>query len=133
MSARRVLLVDDDDAIREFVTLFLTDEGFDVATAPHGAAALDLVGQIQPDVILLDLSMPVMDGWEFSAAYRRLPGPHVPVVALTAATDAVGAVQEIGAAGTLAKPFALDDLLAIVQNVLQQPVEQQRTSWVHGS
>ncbi len=118
MNARRVLLVDDDEAIREFVSLFLTDEGYEVATAADGAAALELVTQARPDVILLDLSMPVMDGWEFSEAYRRLPGPHAPVVALTAANDVLKSVQAIDTAGTLAKPFGLDDLLKLLTDVL---------------
>src|SRR5436309_3406591 len=61
----RILLVDDDDSIRQVVTVFLTDEGYEVAGAGDGQAALDLLATFKPDIILLDLRMPVMDGWEF--------------------------------------------------------------------
>lgn len=113
--APRILIVDDDDAIREFVGLFLTDEGFAVDSAAHGAAALTILDTVVPHLILLDLSMPVMDGWEFVRTYRDRPGPHAPVVALTAAHDPATAVEQLHPDGVLPKPFGLDDLLAVVK------------------
>jgi len=111
----RVLVVDDDKGIREFVRTVLSDEGYDVAEATDGQQALDRVAQRRPDVILLDMRMPVMDGWEFARTYRERPGPHAPIVIVTAALDVAKDAKEIGADGFLAKPFQLDDLLQLVQ------------------
>lgn len=68
-----ILVVDDDPTIREFVTLALEDEGYATQTAQDGAVALNLADQATPDLILLDMRMPVMNGWEFVEAYRN-PG-----------------------------------------------------------
>ena len=111
----RVLVVDDDKGIREFVRTVLADEGYDVTEATDGQEALDRVAQRRPDVILLDMRMPVMDGWEFARTYRERPGPHAPIVIVTAALDVAKDAKEIGADGFLAKPFQLDDLLQLVQ------------------
>ena len=108
----RILLVDDDDSIRQVVTVFLTDEGYDVAGAGDGQAALDLLATFEPNIILLDLRMPVMDGWEFVRLYRALPGPHAPIVAFVAALHPRAVQAEIGAAALLEKPFDLEELLA---------------------
>jgi CheY-like chemotaxis protein len=76
-----------------------------------------VVQALAPDVILLDMRMPVMDGWQFASAYRELPGPRARVVAMTAARDAARSGAEIGADGNLAKPFELDDLLNLVDRL----------------
>src|SRR5688500_7684891 len=68
----RVLVIDDDDELAEVLRQALRESGYAVATVRHGAAALDLIGQIQPDLILLDLRMPIMDGWSFVSQYRRI-------------------------------------------------------------
>jgi CheY-like chemotaxis protein len=69
-----VLIVDDDEAIRESLSEFLTDEGFDVETASNGREAIDLLASgLRPCAILLDLMMPVMDGWDFRAEQLRSP------------------------------------------------------------
>ena len=114
MLSRRVLVVDDEVSIREFVELFLTGEGYQVTTAGHGADALEAAERWQPAVILLDMRMPVMDGWEFARAYRGRPGPHAPIVVVTAARDAAESAGQIQADGYLAKPFDLEALLALV-------------------
>ena len=114
-SAARVLVVDDDETISEFVEMALSDEGYDVVTAPHGAAALQVINeQGSPSLILLDMRMPVMDGWQFSREYRQLDGPHAPIVVLTAAADAAQSAQQINADGYLSKPFDLSELIALV-------------------
>ena len=115
-----VLVVEDDEGIRDFVSMVLADEGYEVATAPHGAAALDLIDQAQPSLILLDMRMPIMDGWEFSRAYRELPPPHAPIVVVTAAQDAAERARQINADGYLAKPFDVDELLRIVDQYTKQ-------------
>jgi CheY-like chemotaxis protein len=72
------------------------------------------VGQEAFDLILLDMRMPVMDGWTFASAYRAAMGPHVPIVVLSAARDAAERAAQIHAEGFLGKPFDLDDLLSMV-------------------
>ena len=116
---RFVLVVDDDEAIREFVETALSDEGYEVMTAQHGAAALGLIEQRQPAVILLDMRMPVMDGWQFAQAYREQPGPHAPIIVVTAAREASERAAQIGAEGVLPKPFRLVELLDLVETHLR--------------
>jgi CheY-like chemotaxis protein len=117
-TSQPVLVVDDDESIREFVSVALTDEGYTVLTARDGAVALQWVSRQRPGVILLDMRMPVMDGWEFSRAYRATPEPHAPIIVVTAARDAADRAAQIDADGYLAKPFDLLDLLAIVERYL---------------
>jgi two-component system, chemotaxis family, chemotaxis protein CheY len=109
-----ILVVDDDEGIREFVQTVLSDEGYEVRTAWHGAAALELLDHVSPSVILLDMRMPVMDGWEFARQYRERPGPHAPIVVVTAARDAIARAAQIAADGVLPKPFRLQQLLDVV-------------------
>jgi len=112
---KTILIVDDDDTIRELVSMALNDQGYETAVACHGAEALAWLRQGSADLILLDLRMPVMDGWQFASAYRESPGPHAPVIVLTAARCAAETAVEIGAAGYVTKPFELDHLLAVVE------------------
>jgi two-component system, chemotaxis family, chemotaxis protein CheY len=114
MAKGPVLIVDDDDGIRESIDMTLSDEGYEVLTASHGADALTLVDHHSPSLILLDMRMPVMDGWQFARAYRQMPGPHAPIVVFTAALEAAGRAAEIHADGVLPKPFSLSELLEIV-------------------
>ena len=112
----KILVVDDDASIRSFIELALYTEGYQVVTAPNGALALDdLAGHGEPDLILLDMRMPVMDGWAFARAYRSRPGPHAPIVVLTAAPDASARAAEINANAHLGKPFDLDELIDVVE------------------
>jgi CheY-like chemotaxis protein len=117
-ASQRILLVDDDEGIREFVSLALTDEGFAVDSVANGEAALEAVADAAPDLILLDTRMPVMNGPEFVEAYRRRPGPHAPIVLLTAASDAEDLARQVAPDALLAKPFDLDDLLDLVGRLI---------------
>ena len=110
-----ILVVDDDDDIRAFIRMALEDDGYTVMEAPDGAAALALVERHLPCVILLDMRMPVMDGWAFARQYRMLPTSAAPIVCMTAAVDARRRCEEIAADALLAKPFQFDDLVATVQ------------------
>jgi CheY-like chemotaxis protein len=114
--AARILVVEDDDSIRDLVDLVLSSAGYEVLTAPDGAAALQVIGQTDPDLVLLDMRMPIMDGWEFARQYRARPEPHAPIVVLTAARDAAERAAEIHANGYLGKPFDVDDLLTMVNH-----------------
>ena len=109
-----VLVVDDDTSILDTVSAILSGEGYDVVSASSGQEALDAVARKQPVVILLDMRMPVMDGWAVARALRS-QGITVPIVVMTAAESAKRWADEVGAEGYLAKPFGLDDLLATVE------------------
>jgi len=117
-AATQVLVVDDDASIRDFINIALTDEGYEVAVAENGAEALDILGRRKPDLILLDMRMPVMDGWMFVQAYRRTTGPHAPIMVLTAARDAADRAEQVRADAYLSKPFHLDALLACVRRLV---------------
>jgi two-component system, chemotaxis family, chemotaxis protein CheY len=121
MAAERILIVDDDESIRQIVRICLSDEGYEVFEAANGQVALNTVAEITPSLILLDLRMPVMDGWEFARRYEQMPGPHAPIVAFVAALNAEAECADLDAAGILAKPFDLDDLLRAVRNLLRMP------------
>lgn len=114
----RILIVDDDPAFLEFMALALEGENYRVQTVLHGAAALDAVQQTRPQLILLDVRMPVMDGWEFLRAYYRQPAPHVPVIALSATIGLEEQALEAGAVAFFPKPFDLNTLLIEITRVL---------------
>lgn len=109
-----VLVVDDDTSILDTVASILSGEGYDVVSAATGQEALDAVARKQPLLILLDMRMPVMDGWAVARALRA-QGISVPIVVMTAAESAKRWADEVGAEGYLAKPFGLDELLTIVE------------------
>jgi len=117
----RVLVVDDEPALRDALESSLAFEGYEVATASDGVEALDAIAENKPDLVLLDIMMPRMDGL---TAVRRLRsrGDNVPVLMLTA-RDAVGdrvTGLDVGADDYLAKPFELDELLARVRALLRR-------------
>ena len=117
-----VLVVDDEAAIRGVVVAALAEEGYAVAAAADGAAALAQVRAAPPCLILLDLRMPGMSGWEFARRYRARPGPRAPLVCVTAAVDAAARGAQVGAVAALGKPFDLDELLAVVaRHALPRP------------
>src|SRR3954454_6476057 len=118
MNTPRLLVVDDDATIREMLDLVLSGEGYEVITAAHGAAALSLLDRMKPHAILLDMKMPVMDGWEFLKQYRQRPGAKVPVVVVTAAQDARRRAADVGADAYIAKPFAIDDLIRVLEQCI---------------
>jgi CheY-like chemotaxis protein len=109
-----VLVVDDDPDILEAICDILEGEGYRVARARHGEEALTRAEHERPDVILLDLMMPVMDGVAFSRAMRDRPALcDVPVVVISADGNPQRAAV-VGAVGYLAKPFDIDALLSQV-------------------
>jgi two-component system, chemotaxis family, chemotaxis protein CheY len=114
---RRVLVVEDDDSIREMLELALADEGYEVLSAPNGAVALELLERAAPDVILLDMKMPVMDGWQFALNYQQRMCGQAPLIVFTAAQDPAVPAEEIAARHYLGKPFDLDDLLRAIEEL----------------
>jgi two-component system chemotaxis response regulator CheY len=113
---RRILVVDDDISIRGFLAEALKDEGYEVQTAGNGQEALDVIAGWRPDVILLDLMMPVMDGWSFRARQRLLPSvADVPVIVLSATRDLPAKAEHLEPAYLFSKPFDLDALLTTIE------------------
>jgi CheY-like chemotaxis protein len=110
-----VLVVDDDPSIRDSVSEILGLEGYAVQTATDGVDALRRVEAKVPSVVLLDMRMPVLDGWGFARAFRAKYNRLSAILVMTAARDARQWAEEIGAEGYLAKPFDLVDLLAAVE------------------
>jgi CheY-like chemotaxis protein len=115
-----VLVVDDEPQVRATVTEALELEGYVVAQATNGMEALSLLESGQPDVIVLDLWMPVMDGWAFRRA-QLASHPHIPVVILSALDLSSERLQELRADALIGKPFDLDVLYGAVQDVLPKP------------
>lgn len=114
--AKRILVVEDDEATRGLLELVLRESGYAVEQARDGIEAIEAVKRSRPDLIVLDKQLPRMNGTEFARAYRALPGDHAPIVGLCAAIDCPEWSASIGAVATLAKPFAIDDLTAVVRD-----------------
>jgi CheY-like chemotaxis protein len=114
----KLLIVDDEVAILEALTDILSVEGYDVATAANGAEGLAHVGRDRPDLILLDLMMPVMDGQEMLRRLKDDPALRpIPVVVMSAGRVTK---SELQGSRFLAKPFELDDLLKTVEAELKK-------------
>jgi len=111
-----ILVVDDDRSILETIGEILESEGYPIATAGNGAEALQCIEEIRPSLVLLDMRMPVLDGWGFARIVRER-GLRVPILVMTAAQDARRWAEEIGADGYLAKPFDLLNLLDAVERL----------------
>ena len=120
-AAPTILIAEDEDPIREFLRTALELEGYQVLAAGDGAVALTLCERHLPDLILLDLMMPRLDGLGFLHEFRRhYPGQDVPVYIMSAVRTATEHAKAAGVAGVFPKPFDLDDLLATVARTLRR-------------
>lgn len=109
-----ILIVDDEDAIRDFLRSAFEAEGYAVLAAGDGVAALALCERYQPAAILLDLMMPRLDGLGFLHEFRRLHGLTTPIFMMSAAWTATAHAQAAGVTGAFVKPFNLDEVLEAV-------------------
>src|SRR3954468_15031154 len=114
MTDSPILVVDDDPGIRQTVADILDLEGYPVESASNGEEALRMLERVRPSVVLLDMRMPVLDGWGFMRELKQRE-EHPPVLVMTAARNTRQWADEIGAQGHLSKPFDLDDLLDAIQ------------------
>ncbi len=108
-----ILVVDDDASTLEMISSMLASEHYIVETARHGVEALRVLEQKIVNVVLLDIGIPVLSGWEVVRALRE-EGSHIPIVIMTASDDGERAAEEVGAFGYLTKPFEIAQLLDIV-------------------
>lgn len=120
MAAKKILLVDDDPGIIEVLRLYFEKEGYVVSTCSQGDMALAAVESFKPDIILLDLMLPGMDGNDICRELRKTS--DIPVIMLTARTDTLDKVLglELGADDYIAKPFEPKEVLARVKAVLRR-------------
>jgi DNA-binding response OmpR family regulator len=112
-----VLVVEDDSDLRELLGAILSLMDLDVMSAANGLEGLSAIDRRTPALVLLDMRMPVMDGWEFARELDRR-GMRPPIVVITAAPDPSEAAADIGAEGWLGKPFDLHELSAIVRRFI---------------
>src|SRR5687768_15887588 len=121
MSKIPVLVIDDDSDARTLLELALSVEGFAVRCAVNGADALRVARRWRPDVILLDLAMPVMDGYAFRAAQLLDPAlAAIPVICVSGRHDAEAAARDMHFAGCVPKPFALGELIGRVKDLVRR-------------
>lgn len=119
---KRILIVDDEAIIGRIIKFNLEQEGFEVETATDGLIALSRVKTASPDLIVLDLLMPKMDGWEVAQRLKQDPATaKIPILILSIVGDREKG-QQAGAAGYLLKPFSMDDLLREVRGLLGMEV-----------
>ena len=117
-----VLVVDDDPGIRSVISAVLEDEGFPVTTAANGREALSSISSEEPALVLLDLQMPVMSGWEVINTLREAQ-TTIPIVLMTAGFRAQAEAERCHADGFLPKPFNLDDLVQVVERFTGERTE----------
>ena len=122
----RVLIVDDEPPIRRFLRTSLSAQGYDIVEAEDGAKALEGVRRSSPDVLVLDLGLPGLDGLE---VIRRLrgSGASLPIIVLSSRVDEAGKVEalDLGADDYVTKPFGVDELLARIRAALRHRLQQQ--------
>lgn len=126
-SGKRILIVEDEEAIVEIISQALRRLGFETASAGDGDEALEKISLLRPDLVILDLMLPRMDGWEVC---RRLRADRatkaMPIIMLTARRDEGDVVQglEVGADDYMKKPFSLSELAARVKALLRRTGDQ---------
>ena len=122
----RVLVVEDDPDLAALEADVLVESGHAVEIASNGREALDAVERAPPDLILLDMKMPVMGGREFAEEYRRRAPEAAPIVVVTAADDAQRRAAEVGASAWIGKPFDPDALVDKVASLLDPAATPRR-------
>ena len=118
--ARNILVVEDDRNISELIRMYLEKEGFEVRLAYDGGKAVEEFEREQPDMVLLDIMLPVLDGWQVCERIRRKA--KTPIIMLTAKSDVTDRITglEMGADDYLVKPFEMKELMARINAVLRR-------------
>ncbi len=122
----KILLTDDDPAIRHILLRLLTDEGYQVLTAANGVEALELARVTRFDLVLLDLNMPLKDGWEtFEQLTNRQPA--LPIILITARPNQLFPALASGVVALMEKPLDLTKLFSTIHNLMEEPLETRLT------
>ena len=123
--AHRVLVVDDEKSIRRFLNAGLAAEGYEVSLAESGGEAVEMVAREKPDVVILDLGLPDIDGQEVIRRIRRLSA--TPIIVLSVRADESGKVQslDLGADDYVTKPFGMEELTARIRTALRRRFQEQ--------
>ena len=126
MSGNKIMVVDDDSNICELLRLYLEKEGFDAVIAPNGMKALEMFDTEKPDLILLDVMMPQLDGWQVCREIRKKS--QCPIIMLTAKGEVFDKVLglELGADDYVVKPFEAKEVIARVKAVLRRCGAQEQ-------
>jgi DNA-binding response OmpR family regulator len=119
LNPKRILVVDDDDALRRLVERALALEGYAIETASTGMEAIDRVQVAPPDLVLLDLMLPDIDGREVLQHLRDGGHDKMPIIIFTAGLVSPEDRASLGSATVVAKPFDLEDFLSTLRNQLQ--------------
>ncbi|MGZ5426636.1 MAG: response regulator transcription factor, partial [Thermoanaerobaculia bacterium] len=122
MNERKILIVDDDEDILLIVQTLLTNAGYAPILARNGREGIEQAAAMQPDVILLDVTMPQMSGWEVCATLKNLPETSsIPIVMLTVKSEIKDLItgMQVGAADYITKPFTKRHLLETVERLLE--------------
>ncbi|MEX2238230.1 MAG: response regulator [Dehalococcoidia bacterium] len=115
----QVLTVEDDERIQRLIETVLRAEGYVVVSAQDGVSALDILDHATPGVILLDLMMPGLDGWELLRRVRE-KGLEIPVALISAVRDLPEQAEKLGAADSLSKPFDVNELVSEVETYVER-------------
>lgn len=128
MSANKVLIVDDDENIVELIRIYFEKEGFATVTANNGVKALELFKSEAPSIVILDIMMPEMDGWQVCREIRRIS--NIPIIMLTAKGETFDKVLglELGADDYMVKPFETKELIARVKAVLRRSEAKEQSA-----
>ncbi len=118
--ARKILVVEDDHNISDLIQMYLVKEGFDVCIAGDGVKAVAEFNKQTPDIVLLDIMLPLLDGWSVCAKIRETS--RVPIIMLTAKSEVFDKIQglEMGADDYIIKPFEMKELIARINAVLRR-------------
>ena len=114
-----VLIVEDDEDLRQIVQWVLEDEGFMVETAKDGREALDRAMARKPSLVLLDMALPIIDGYGVAAGLHEAYGDTITILTMTADGHAAEKAKRVGAIGYVSKPFELDTLVDSVRGALE--------------
>lgn len=128
MSNNKVLIVDDDDNIVDLIRMYMEKEGFTAVTANNGVKAVELFKSEAPSIVILDVMMPEMDGWQVCREIRRVS--NIPIIMLTAKGETFDKVLglELGADDYMVKPFETKELIARVKAVLRRSETKETTA-----
>lgn len=126
MAAKFLLIVDDNYMTRELLAIVLRRAGYEIVLATNGAEALAILGSLRPDLILLDMLMPILDGWQVLQQVKAKNFPPVPIILVTATGLTRQWAEDHGCCGFVPKPIIPAELLKEVRRCLEERAPSDR-------